>query len=504
MSKASEKLAQSLEYLKQIQDSGVVTIRSKMLTRTHRERLQKNGFIREVIRGWYIPSRPDEQAGDSTSWYTSFWDFSASYLNERFDKDWCLSPEQSLSLHIGDRTVPAQLLLRSSGGGNKPTQLLFGTSFFDVRQAVPAVHLLTNIEGMNVYELPAALVYCLPRQFTAQPTQLRTALAMIKDASEVLAVLLEGGHSVVAGRLAGAFRNIGRDQIADAIIKGMQAADYTVNETDPFNSQTTVQFGREVSPYVNRIKLLWAEMREPVMNIFTAQANVVKDVQGYLQCVDDIYASDAYHSLSIEGYRVTPNLIEKVRSGDWRPELSDKDKEHLDALAARGYWDAFQQVKAAIKRVLKGDNSGQAFELAHGDWYLALFGPSVTAGIVKQVDLAGYRSGPVYIRQSMHVPPSKEAVRDMMPALFGLLAEEDNPAVRIVLGHFFFVYIHPYVDGNGRMGRFLMNLMMSSGGYAWTVIPVDKRAEYMSALEAASVNQNIEPFAQFIHQLLLE
>jgi hypothetical protein len=52
-----------------------------------------------------------------------------------------------------------------------------------------------------------------------------------------------------------------------------------------------------------------------------------------------------------------------------------------------------------------------------------------------------------------------------MPAFFSLLKDEKNPAVKAVLGHFFFVYIHPYVDGNGRMGRFLMNVMLVSGGY---------------------------------------
>jgi Fic family protein len=71
-----------------------------------------------------------------------------------------------------------------------------------------------------------------------------------------------------------------------------------------------------------------------------------------------------------------------------------------------------------------------------------------------------------------------------------------------VLGHFIFVYIHPYVDGNGRMGRFLMNTMLASGGYPWTVIPVEKRNTYMAALEEASVGQNIGPFTDFLAQLV--
>jgi Fic family protein len=70
-----------------------------------------------------------------------------------------------------------------------------------------------------------------------------------------------------------------------------------------------------------------------------------------------------------------------------------------------------------------------------------------------------------------------------------------------VLGHFVFVYIHPYVDGNGRMGRFLMNVMAASGGYPWTIIPVERRDEYMAALES-SVRQDIRPFAAFVGALV--
>src|SRR5690606_24632624 len=89
-----------------------------------------------------------------------------------------------------------------------------------------------------------------------------------------------------------------------------------------------------------------------------------------------------------------------------------------------------------------------------------------------------------------------------MPAFFELLQQEEQPAVRVVLGHFFFVYIHPYMDGNGRMGRFLMNLMMASGGYPWTVVPLERRKTYMSALESASVDGDIKPFARFLGELV--
>src|SRR5712692_7215862 len=72
MARPPEKLAQSLEVLRNLQTAeGAGAIRARDLTRTHRERLLKNGFLQEVIKGWYIPSRPDEVKGESTAWYAS-------------------------------------------------------------------------------------------------------------------------------------------------------------------------------------------------------------------------------------------------------------------------------------------------------------------------------------------------------------------------------------------------------------------------------------------------
>ena len=218
--------------------------------------------------------------------------------------------------------------------------------------------------------------------------------------------------------------------------------------------------------------------------------------------VDDAYVTDAYHSLSIEGYRVTPDLIERVRGGAWNPDGNEQDREQRNAMAARGYWQAYRAVQESIGNVLKGRTPGEVAREDHRAWYRELFAPSVVAGLLRPADLAGYRNGQVYIRQSMHVPLNRDAVLDAMPAFFDLLRDETDPAVRVVLGHFVFVYIHPYMDGNGRMGRFLMNLMMAAGGYPWTVIPVAERKAYMAALENASVGEDIGPFAEFLAGLV--
>lgn len=503
MAGPTEKLADSLAVLKGLQDKGVIAIKTGALTRTHRERLLNAGFIREVMKGWYIPSRPDEPPGESTGWYASFWDFCRDYLNERFGQSWCLSPEQSLSLHVGDWTVPKQLLVRTPAGGNKPTALLFGTSVFDIKLELPPAADIEIKSGLRILSLPAALVACAPSEFTAHPDRLRAALAMLPDSTDVLRRLLDGGHSTVAGRLAGAFRNIGRTEIADRVLRTMRTAGYTVTEPDPFGGTSEVTFGaRETSPYVSRLKLMWARMRGPILEIFPAAPGLPKDPNRYLEKVDELYAADAYNSLSIEGYRVSEELIDRVRAGKWNPDANEQDRADRNTLAARGYWQAFQSVRSSLGSILKGENPGETVARDYDAWYSELFGPSVTAGILKPGELAGFRSGPVFIRRSMHVPPSHEAVRELIPAFLDHLSAETEPAVRVVLGHFAFVYVHPYFDGNGRMGRFLMNTMMAAGGYPWTIIPVSRRAEYMAALESASVDQDIKPFAEFVASLL--
>ena len=498
MATPSEKLTESLGALRAIQQGGATTIRSGDLSRTHRERLLENGFLQEVMKGWYVPARPDEQAGESTAWYASFWGFCAAYLGDRFKQNWCLSPEQSLLIHAGNWTVPRQLLVRAPKGGNKPTGLPHGTSIFDVRASLPEAGQAETINGLNVFSLPTALVQIGSGMFRANSTEVRAVLAMVHDESEILSILLNGGHSVIAGRLAGAFRNIGREKVAGGILDGMKSAGYKVSEADPFEEPSSILFTvREASPYVTRMRLDWQAMRSDIIDAFPKSPPAAVDIDAYMKHVEDVYVTDAYHSLSIEGYQVSEELIRRVRDRTWNPD-GEEDREHRNALAARGYHDAFQVVKDSVKKVLNGAGAGETAEADHGKWYRELFSPSVTAGILQPGDLAGYRNGPVYIRQSMHTPPAREAVRDLMPAFFNLLRVEENAAVRVVLGHFMFVFIHPYIDGNGRVGRFLMNVMMASGGYPWTVITVDSRDAYMAALEQASVQKDIKLLAEFL------
>ncbi len=501
MANPNEKLAKSLEILQAAQKNSGKAIKTSQISRTHRERLVKNKFLTKVTKEWYIISNPNQKDGDTTSWYTSFWEFCKSYLEDRYGKNYCLSAEQSILLHAGSTTIPHQLIVRSSQAPNKTIELLHGTSLYIMRTQAQNEIETEPMTQLQILSKEEALVNMSPIMYEQNPIEIKTIMVSIKDASKLLRILLEGSHSVKAGRLVGALKNIGEKRIADEIQKTMEAADFNVRVIDPFNNEKTKLIDLKApSPYANRINLMWESMRNDVIENFPKML-VKPEKETYLKSVDDIYTTDAYHSLSIENYIVSIELIEKIKSGEWNLE-NKEDKKHRDAMAAQGYWQTFLEVKKSIQKLFEGENSGKIFESDHREWYRQLFQPSVIAGLLNVVDLAGYRINQVYITNSMHTPLNKDAVRDAMLALIDLLKKEENPSVRSVLGHFIFVYIHPYMDGNGRMGRFLMNLMLASGGYPWTVIPVERRTEYMEALEQASVFKNIIPFTSFIGKLV--
>jgi fido (protein-threonine AMPylation protein) len=498
----NEKLAESLDVLKALQEGGRRVFRSHDLSRVHRERLVENGFLLEAMKGWLISSGPGDREGDSTPWYASFWEFCARYCDERFSDEWYLSPEQSLLLH-GERTVIRdQVVVNSPKGTNNTIKLLFGTSLYDLKVgAMPPASSLVMREGLRLFSPEAALAGVGETFFARNPVESQVVLASLADASGLLRLLLDGGNSTKAGYLAGALRRIERAELAVEIVRAMKRVGYDVRESDPFEAGQTFGMPQPgAAPIVGRLEMMWQAARDTVIKNFPKAPGLPKDSSAYLRSVDEIYQSDAYHSLSIEGYSVTPELVERVRKGDWNPEIDEADRKNRDALAARGYWQAFKVVKESVSKVLGGANPGARARADHKEWYAEVFQPCVTAGLLKPGDLAGYRNNAVYLRTSRYAPPRWEAVRDAMPAFFDLLEKEAEPSVRAVLGHWLFGYIHPYPDGNGRMARFVMNVMLSSGGYPWTVIRMRDRKAYLAALDRASIDMNITPFTTLIAQ----
>jgi hypothetical protein len=364
----NEKLAESLAALQVLQKGGRRVFKSDALSRTHRERLLQNAFLQEVIKGWLISSSPSARAGDTTLWYASFWEFCTRYCDDRFGEEWHLSPEQSLLLQAENTVIPTQVVIYSPKATNHTIDLLFGTSLYDLKQAdMPAAPDIAVRNGLRLFSAAAAVVKVPEAFFSRNPIETQVILANLGDASDVLRHLLDGGRTVKAGQLAGALRRIGRGAMADEIVSTMKAAGCVVRESDPF--ATEQRFGAlpaAKSPIVARMRAMWESMRGAVVEIFPEAPGLPKDRKKYLDLVDDIYKNDAYHSLSIEGYSVTPVLIERVQRGDWDPENHEGDKRDRDALAARGYFQAFQSVKASIERIIAGENPGALVRLALG------------------------------------------------------------------------------------------------------------------------------------------
>lgn len=504
MASVQEKLAESLSVLKDYQDShGNMIIKGySALGETHTKRLLQNGYLQPVIRGWYIPSFPGSE-GDTTVWYASYWQFISAYATSRFGQDWCLSAEESLSYYAGETTCPSQLIIRSTKANNNVVQLLHGDTLMDITATIPAEMYVEPRYGIHLYPLAEALVYCSPQYFISDALNARTCLAQLKDASEIIKLVADEGNTTRAARVCGALRNIGRDDMADEINNFMQRLGHQLREEDPFVEKSPLA-GISESSYSVRIRLMWEKMKKQIMSLgITVQFKSI-DIDTVIANMEANYVKDSYHSLSIEGYCVTEGLIEKVRSGNWNSSDNRRDSEQRNALAARGYYQAFGAVKDSVRKILTGGQPGKIVADDFPTWHFELFQPCITAGIIKASDLAGYRSHQVYIRNSKHTPLNPDALRHAMPTFCDLLSKEENAYVRAILGHFFFVYIHPYMDGNGRTARFIMNTLLVTAGLPWTVIPVERRSSYMTALEKASIDGDISDFAQFIFSLIKE
>jgi fido (protein-threonine AMPylation protein) len=497
---ASQEIAQALSRIKAIAKSnGAAIIRSQQMERKDRELLVRTKWLYEIIQGWYMLVRPDVMPGDSSIWYANFWDFLKVYLAHHFGDQYCLSAESSLDLHTGASLIPKQVIVMSAKGGGVPQELPYQTSIFvyAAPDRIPDERLV--IHGLQTMSLPYALCKVAATYFQKNPKESEIALSLIRTAEELTSVLVKYGFKSAATRLIGAYEFLGNRKMVEQLEHDLSELGWRTKGENPFESaQPTLNTPRLKSPYVGRILSLWQDYREKVIACFPKPKRLPKKPDTYVNQLFDLYQKDAYNSLSIEGYQVDEELIERVQSNQWNPDFESHDLETRNTLAARGYYEAFLEVEKSILKLWQGRNPGEIIESDLKKWYQTLFAPNVRAGLLRKEEILGYRKHPVYIRNSRHIPLPQEALVDAMETLFECLKHEEHPAVRAVLGHYIFVYIHPYPDGNGRIGRFLMNVMFASGGYPWTIVEVKNRARYIAALETAGVDQDIEPFAKFI------
>ena len=402
---------------------------------------------------------------------------------------------------MAKHTIPKQVIVVTKKSSNQTIDLLHGSSIILYQEKKKFPQSIEKKYNLNLVSFLESFCKLSAAYFQKRGLEAEIAVHLASNSmGDIARILIENKLVTAANRIVGAFEAIGKKEKAQQIILDMKAAGFIVRPENPFVKRTTFYFSdREkiTSPYAGRIRAMWQKMRPIIIKNFSPPLGL-GDQKKSLAIINHLYNQDAYHSLSIEGYHVTAELIEKIKNGKWDPLTHNSDNEQKNAMAAKGYFLAFKSVISSMQRLFKGEHAGVVFEQDLQNWYRDLFTPLVQARLIPAYSLGGYRNQQVYISNSRHVPPPIGAVLDSMEVLFQLLKEEESAAVRAILGHFIFVYIHPYMDGNGRLGRFLMNLMLISGGYQWTVIRISERLRYMRALESASVGFDILPFTKFV------
>lgn len=121
-------------------------------------------------------------------------------------------------------------------------------------------------------------------------------------------------------------------------------------------------------------------------------------------------------------------------------------------------------------------------------------------------DFAGsFRKEKEYVRVGQHIAPPPEKVPGLIDALLADMADEsEHPLDRIMLFHLAFEHIHPFLDGNGRVGRALLNFQLKSFGYPPIFMRNKEKKDYYSALQAYDKKGNQKPFEHIFALLLKE
>ena len=118
-----------------------------------------------------------------------------------------------------------------------------------------------------------------------------------------------------------------------------------------------------------------------------------------------------------------------------------------------------------------------------------------------------YRSVQVYISGTEYIPPAPDEIPQLMKHLTDQIRSSLgtlHPIELAAMAHKRLVDIHPFIDGNGRTARLLMNLILVNAGYGVVSIPPIWRNDYIDALSASRRQNDMEPFCKLIAECVIE
>lgn len=118
-----------------------------------------------------------------------------------------------------------------------------------------------------------------------------------------------------------------------------------------------------------------------------------------------------------------------------------------------------------------------------------------------------YRNIQVYIRGTKWLPPKSSDVPKEMKSLLSWYSKNKTAIHPVTLAAYFhvgFETIHPFVDGNGRVGRLLMNFILRKNKFPMINIPTTNKLDYYKSLEEAQLNGNLKSFLEFLLEIYRE
>jgi len=414
--------------------------------------------------------------------------------------------QSAVRLYLGITTPGDEIRIRQTGGTRWRAQVAEGVAVRVERGEVTGRETVWVGEVEVPVDTPETVLLMLPLRFVRE--RLSDVALWLKSLVLSRPALTEAyrrtPRPVVVKRLEHIARDVGNSRLADLL--GSVVSD----EQNVRIGRDRTGVGRELiippavvavkttrQPWLDRLRVAVrdsARQIESVLEEYTIPTPS-RPLSSLVASARMAKAYDAYHSSSIEGYRISPEEVSLMLGGPGggTAEVADVRSK----LAILGYGIAFDNLLA---RAEEGDGSIHLTGDLALDLYGDLFTPSVEAGLVAADDLRGWRNGPVFIRDTFFVPPRPEKVQGMIEVLFEELGSIDpsRGTLRAILVHLWFVWIHPFPDGNGRVARFLMNAALLSGKLPWLTIRVDQRSDYFAGLKQAQLDDNYRPFGRFI------
>jgi len=226
------------------------------------------------------------------------------------------------------------------------------------------------------------------------------------------------------------------------------------------------------------------ELKKEIDKYRPLSQNIIKSLR------EKLIVEWTYNSNAIEGNTLSMSETKVVLEG-----ISIGGKSVTEHLETINHKEAIEYLETLIKE--KNDLT---------EWTLK----NIHQLILKEIDddnAGKYRTENITISGARHIPPNHVILPELMQKLFAEYKKEwgnYHPVIKACLLHGEFVKIHPFIDGNGRTARLILNFELMKYGYPPIVITKERKAEYYEALDLAHTTSDYSKFVQLIADFLID